>query len=93
MGQSDKATRRPSLQAARNSLVSAIVVTSVRSTRIDEAPKALSSRFPARLIESRRVRSRLARNRTAAPSDWECRVLEELVYPDFQLIGLHGVRA
>ena len=56
------------IQAASNSLVSAIGVTSFGSTRIDKSPEALSSRFPEKLIESRRARSRLVRNSTAAPS-------------------------
>ena len=38
----------PSIQAAHNSLVSAIGVTSFGSTRIDETPETLSSRFPAK---------------------------------------------
>src|SRR5271157_4633439 len=44
------------IQAASNSLVSAMGVTS------------FGSGFPAKLIESRRARSRLVRNSTAAPS-------------------------
>jgi hypothetical protein len=58
----------PSIQTASNSSVSAIGVTSSDSPRIDKTPETLFSRFSATLIESRRAGSRLARNRTAAPS-------------------------
>ena len=56
------------VQAANNSLASAIGVPSPDSTVPDRKPETFSSRFVLTLIESRRARSRLAKNRTDAPS-------------------------
>ena len=70
----------PSIQAAQNSLVSAIGVSSSGSTRIDKSPKNPSSRFPAKLIESRRARSRLVRNST--PLQARCNLLRPMRQPN-----------
>ena len=56
------------IQAANNSLPSAIGVPSPDSTVPNRKPETFSSRFVLTLIESRRARSRLAKNRTDAPS-------------------------
>ena len=56
------------IQAANNSLVGAIGVPSPDPILLERKPETLSSSSAPTLIESRRARRRLVRNRTAAPS-------------------------
>jgi len=56
------------VQAANNSLASAIGVPSPDSRLPDRKPETFSSRSALTLIESRPARSRLAKNSTDAPS-------------------------